>query len=173
MLNGSACWMVSLLLTDNTVLSTWCHFLPQPGFVIHFFCFSCSSSPLWCVGSSCVSYSEADPGGSPQLQPQTKTHTSVGGLTLVLSFFPSLDCLSPLCRSIVTFSFLWRSKATYTFSEMSEPTWDFVVFLSVCLLFPSFFLPSVPWRLVTGMKHRAVGRCGILSVAVRQVCPQC
>lgn len=57
--------------------------------------------------------------------------------------------------------------------SLSEATRDFVVFLSFCLLFPSFFLPSLPWRLHTGMKRRAVGRCWNLSVAVRQVFPQC
>lgn len=56
------------------------------------------------------------------------------------------------------------SKPTYTFPETYHslslnPHETLLGFFS-CLLFPSLFPSSLPRRLLTGMKHKAVGRCG-------------
>lgn len=89
--------------------------------------------------------------------------TSGGGLPL--QFY--LLCLPPpfVTVSLPSFCGFVCSKTAYTFPETHQSLWvkptrDFVFFLFFFgLSFPSF-LPFLPWRLLTGMKHKTVGRCG-------------
>lgn len=158
MLNGST-WRellpaaVSLLVRLTLAGSTWCCFLP------HFF-FS-SHSLLLCF--------------------LIQWRGSAGGFCRRWSFLYIVVLLLPSLSQYHSFLSVavCLFKATYTFPEMYpglwvKPTWVFFL----CLFLPVFhFLlsspPPSPDALLAGMKRRAVGRCGNLSRAVRQVCPQC
>lgn len=163
----------------NILSSTWCHF---------FFLTALCNSLLFCRASLALKGRALCPMSVLHKVPQLATGvvpassrrcSSVGGLPVESYHFYQL--LFPLFVTIAwvsPFYVVCRFKANLDSplnvpQSLSKPTRDFVVFLSFCLLFPSFFLPSLPWRLLTGMKHRAVGRCWNLSVAVRQVFPQC
>lgn len=100
--------------------------------------------------------------------------------SVISSLHRFIFCFPRLCRSIKFFfpgsSFQKPHSPTIVPEFLGKPTQDFVVgffSLSSCALFPPLFLLFLPWRFLTGMKDRAVGRCGNLSEAVRQVCPQC
>lgn len=137
------------------------------------------SSGLYCVCNSSVDTSAK--GVIPNCSAKLK-YTIQNGLLLVFyPVFSSLSCFSLLCHFyVITFFFQWffcsklpTLSLKCTRVSLSKPTWDFVVSLFFLSFFLSFIsLSSLPrCLLLTGMKHRAAGRCGNLSEAVRQVCP--
>lgn len=158
MLNGSACWGHPLEwfhFSCCQITLSWAHdatSFPIKLCIIHFY--SVVDPVASCIGliyvlSKLFRRRHTCRRGSPELQWETKIYDSVGGLPLKsYHFFPSLYCFSPLCHSIITFSFLWCvcSKATYTFPEMSvrvNPRDTLLFFFLSVFYFPlSSFLRS-------------------------------
>lgn len=145
--------------------------------------FSVYNSLLSCFGSSLlllkrqnclfvshVGYSQVDTCTCHRDCPKLLWWTEIDGSRCFTARVPSM-LLSPLLVTVsfyLTFSLLWSvcSKSTYTFPEMYQCLWEQTHMRLCCFsFFLPFFLSSLPWRLLTGMKRRAVGRCGN-----RQVC---